>query len=81
MAVLAKVGRYPMVVKAANHLCIFWNRLVEMDDGPLVKQAFLQSAVLGPLTHSNSAHKSWAGQVVSFLATLGMPCDLTLLSQ
>ena len=50
------------------------SRLVEMDDERLVKQVFLQSAVLGPLTHSNSAHKSWAGQVVSFLATLGMPC-------
>ena len=43
-----------------------------MDDERLVKQAFLQSAVLGPVTHSNSVHKSWAGQVVSFLATLGM---------
>ena len=59
-----------MVVKAAKHLCNFLNRLVEMDDERLVKHAFLQSAVLGPLTHSNSAHKSWAGQVVSFLATL-----------
>ena len=47
-----------------------------MDDERLMKEAFLQSAILGPLTHSNSAHKSWAGQVVSFLATLGMPCDL-----
>ena len=36
---------------------------MDMDDGRLVKQAFLQRAVLGPLTHSNSAHKSWAGQV------------------
>ena len=48
---------------------------MEMDDERLVKQAFLQSAVFGPLTHSNSAHKSWACQVVSFLGTLGMPCD------
>ena len=76
MAVLAEVGRYPMVVKAAKHLCNFWNRLMDMDDERLVKQAFLQSAVLGPLTHSNSAHKFWAGQVVPFLAALGMPCDL-----
>ena len=76
MAVLAEVGRYPMVVRAAKHLCNFWNRLVEMDDERLVKQAFLQSAVLGPLTRPNSAHKSWAGQFESFLAALGMPCDL-----
>ena len=76
MAVLAEVGRYLMTVKAAKHLCNFWNRLVEMDDERLVKQYFLQIAVLGPLTHSNLAHKSWAGQVVSFLATLGMPCNL-----
>ena len=47
-----------------------------MDDGRLVKQAFLQNAAMWPLTRSNSTHKSWAGQVASFLATLGMPCDL-----
>ena len=57
MVVLAEVGRYPMVVKAAKQLCTFWNRLVEMDDERLVKEAFLQSSVLGPLTHFNSAHK------------------------
>ena len=37
VAVLAEVGRYPMVVKAAKHLCNFWNRLVEMEDERLVK--------------------------------------------
>ena len=41
MAVLAELGRYPMVVKGAKHLCTFWNRLVEMDDERLVEQAFL----------------------------------------
>ena len=77
MAVLAEVGRYPLVVKAAKLLCNFWNRLVEMDDGRLVKQAFLHSAALGPLTRSNSNHKSWAGQVGKFLSAIGMPCDLS----
>jgi hypothetical protein len=77
MAVLAEAGRYPLVVAAAKSLCSFWNRMVEMDDGRLVKQAFLQSAAMGPLTRSNSAHKSWAGQVASFLAALGLPCDLS----
>ena len=76
MAVLAEVGRYPLVVTAAKQLCTFWNRLVEMDDGRLVKLAFLQSAALGPLTRSNSTHKSWAGQVASFFHSLGLPCDL-----
>ena len=33
MAVLAEVGRYPLVVNAAKLLCKFWIRLVEMDDG------------------------------------------------
>ena len=47
-----------------------------MDDERLVKQAFLQSAVLGPLTHFNSAHKYCAGHVLSFITILGMPCDL-----
>ena len=62
MVVLAEVGRYPMVVKAAKHLCNL---------GGEERLGFLQSAVLGPLTRSNSVHKSWADQVVSFLATLG----------
>ena len=57
MAVLAEVGRYPLVVYAAKLLCKFWNRLLEMDDGCLVKQAFLHSAALGPRTSSNSNHK------------------------
>ena len=65
MIVLAGVGRYPLVVKAAMLLCKFWNRLVEMDDGRLVKQALLHSAALRPLTRSNSNHKSWAGQVAT----------------
>ena len=77
MSVLAEVGRYPLlVVYAAKMLCKSWNRLVEMDNGRLVKQAFLLSAALGPLTRSNSSHKSWAGQVASFFAALGLPCDL-----
>ena len=77
MAVLAEVGRYPLVVNAAKLMCKFWNRLVEMDDGRLVKLAFLHSAALGPRTRSNSNHKSWAGQVDLFLSAIGMPCYLS----
>lgn len=76
MSVLAEVGRYPLVVFAAKMLCNSWNRLVEMDNGRLVKQAFLLSAALGPLTRSSSTHKSWAGQVALFFTALGLPCDL-----
>ena len=76
MAVLAEVGRYPLQVVAAKMLLNYWNRLVGMDDGRLVKQAFTVSAALAPLTASNSTHKSWAGQVASFLGALGLPCDL-----
>ena len=54
MAVLAEVGRYPLVVKAAKLLCKFKNRVVETDDGRLFKQAFLQCAALGLLARSNS---------------------------
>ena len=76
IAVVAEVGSYPLVVNAAKLLCKFWNRLVEMDDGRLVRQAFLHSAALGPRTRSNSNHKSWAGSVNLFLSAIGMPCDL-----
>ena len=46
MAVLAEVGRYPLWVSAAVVMRKYWNRLVEMDAGRLVKQAFLASAAL-----------------------------------
>ena len=42
MAVLAEVGRYPLRVSAAVVMLKYWNRLVEMDAGRLVKQAFLE---------------------------------------
>ena len=58
MALLAEVGRYPQVVNAAKLLCKFWNRLVGMDYGRLVMQAFLYR---GRAPRTNSNHKSWAG--------------------
>ena len=75
MAVLAEVGRYPLHIFAAKMLCKFWNRMVVMEEGRLVKQAFRASVALASRTPSNSTHKSWAGQVVSFLASLGLPHD------
>ena len=77
MAVLAETGRYPLVVTAAKQLCTFWNRLVRMEEGRLVKLAFMQSAALGSCTRANSTHKSWAGQVATFFHLLGLPCDLS----
>ena len=44
--------------------------------GDQLHQDFLQSAVLGPLAPTQLTSLTWAGQVVSFLATLGMPCDI-----
>jgi hypothetical protein len=76
MAVLAEVGRYPLSVAAATVMLKYWNRLVEMDDGRLVKQAFLQSAALARALAPNSLIKPWAGQVASFLASLNLPHDL-----
>lgn len=78
MAVLAEAGRYPFAVAATKQLCTFWNGLVEMEDARLAKACFraAASAVLGPLTRSNSNHKSGAGQVASLFTSLGLPCDL-----
>ena len=79
MAVLAEVGRYPLKVAAATVLLKYWNRLVEMGEDRLVKQAFLASAALAlELARRNctSSVKPWAGQVASFLATLDLPHDL-----
>jgi hypothetical protein len=77
MAVLAEVGRYPLRVSAAVVMLKYWNRLVEMDAGRLVKQAFLASAALAQeLARTNSITKPWAGQVVALLASLNLPHDL-----
>ena len=80
MAVMAEVGRYPLRVAAATMLLKYWNRLVEMGEERLVKQAFLASAELArALAQRNptSTIKPWAGQVASFLASLNLPHDLS----
>ena len=40
-------------------------------------QAFCESVALASRTPSNYTHKTWDGQVVSFLASLGLPHDLS----
>ena len=55
----------------------YWNRLVGMGVERLVKQAFLESVTVAQTLASNSIIKPWAGQVASFLASLGMPPDLS----
>ena len=67
MAVLAELGRYPLHLSVARQLCRYWNRLVGMDDGRLVKQAFLESLALARRSAAAS-RRTWAGQVASFLA-------------
>lgn len=80
MAVLAEMGRYPLRVSAAVVMLKYWNRLVKMDAGRLVKQAFLASVALSQeltRTKPNSITKPWAGQVASLLASLNLPHDLS----
>lgn len=65
-AVLGEVGRFPVAHTAVALLCRFWNRLVDMPESRLVKQAFTESvgmASLGGGIHS----ACWAAQVASFL--------------
>jgi hypothetical protein len=40
--VLAELGRYPLTVLATLQVCKYWNRLLAMDDGRLVRLAFLE---------------------------------------
>ena len=65
-AVLGEVGRFPVAHTAVALLCRFWNRLVEMPESRLTKQAFIESvgmASCGGVIHS----ACWAAQVASFL--------------
>ena len=79
-AVRAELGRYPLLVTAANFLklvCGYWNRLVRLDGDRLAKQAFLRNLELsGQPLGPRDAGAPWARQLHSFLAANHTACDL-----
>ena len=77
MAVLAEVGRFPLLIFSAQLLCKAWNRMVSMEDDRLVKQAFRVSAALAARAAPGATPPTWAGQVAGFITSMGMPCDLS----
>ena len=66
VAVLGEAGRFPVAHTAATLLCRFWNRLVEMPDTRLTKQAFLENVSMAT-RRSGIATACWARQVDTFL--------------
>lgn len=48
-----------------------------MEDDRLVKQAFMLSAAIASRAAAGAAPPSWAGQVARFIASTGIPCDLS----
>lgn len=71
--VLAELGRYPLTVLATVQVCKYWNRLMAMDEGRLVRLAFLESVRLAALPTRHAIRASWAAQVASLLAVTPLP--------
>ena len=76
MAILAEVGRFPLLIFSAQMVCKAWNRLISMENDRLVKQAFKASAALAARATPSSRSSTWAGQVARFITSTGVPCDL-----
>ena len=73
VVVLAELGRYPLTVLATVQVCKYWNRLMAMEDGRLVRLAFLESVRLANLPSRFAVRASWAAQVASLLAVTPLP--------
>jgi hypothetical protein len=71
--VLAELGRYPLMVLATVQVCKYWNRLLAMGNGRLVRMAFLESVRLAALPTRHAIRASWAAQVASLLAVTPLP--------
>ena len=66
-SVLGEVATFPLAHTAATLLCRFWNRLVDMPDDRLAKQAFMENVALTASGTGNVRSACWAAQVDSFL--------------
>ena len=66
-SVLGEVAAFPLAHTAATLLCRFWNRLVDMPDDRLAKQAFMENVALTASGTGNVRSACWAAQVDSFL--------------
>jgi hypothetical protein len=65
-ALLGEAGRFAVADTAVKLLCRFWNRLVDMPDTRLTKQAFLENVSLAG--RGGGIHSAcWAAQVASSL--------------
>jgi hypothetical protein len=65
-SVVGELARFPVAHTAAMLLVRFWNRLVDMPDDRLTKQAFLESVTLAG-SDAGGQTRCWAAQVASFL--------------
>ena len=64
---LGELAAFPLAHTAATLLCRFWNRLVDMPEDRLTKQAFLENVALTACGTDNVRSACWAAQVDSFL--------------
>ena len=73
LVVLAETARRPQALSWAKQTARFWNRVLQADDGSLVKRALLDSCALAVQQGTNVAlaKRSWAAQVDAAMAAVG----------
>ena len=73
LVVLAETGRRPQSLSWAKQTARFWNRVLQADDGSLVKRALLDSCALAVQQGTNLAlaKRSWAAQVDAAMTAVG----------
>ena len=73
LTVLAECGRLPLAVQWATQTARFVLRLVELDDGRIIKQAFKDSMALAAQGgDAGRGRRCWAAEVGDLLSLLGM---------
>ena len=72
LAVLAETGRYPTAVQWAMQTSRFVNRLVQMDDSRVAKQALIDNVLLAMSGQSvGRGRQAWASEVPDMFELLG----------
>ena len=73
LVVLAETARRPQALSWAKQAARFWNRVLQADDGSLVKRALLDSCALAVQQGTNVAlaKRSWAAQVDAAMTAVG----------
>ena len=77
LAVLAETGRFPTTVQWAVQTSRFVNRIVQLDDNRVAKQALLDNVALAASEQRvGRGRQTWAAEVSDMFSLVGGPASL-----